>query len=69
MSNRYNNYEKKRRIVAGVIVVILVAAMILPLLVYALYRERGEYYEKVVERGGSACESAADVAGNDCLCS
>lgn len=36
MSNRYNNYEKKRRIVAGVIVVILVAAMILPLLVYAL---------------------------------
>lgn len=36
MSNRYNNYEKERRIVAGVIVVILVAAMILPLLVYAL---------------------------------
>lgn len=36
MSNRYKNYEKRRRIVAGVIVVILVIAMVLPLLVYAL---------------------------------
>lgn len=30
------NYDKKRRIVAGVIVVILVIAMVLPLLSYAI---------------------------------